>query len=279
MQKRLGKGLEALIPKKIDTSPGLRVPVEKLRPSPYQPRENLTPSKLEELVQSIKNKGVIQPLIVRKRGEEYEVIAGHRRLEAAKRLNIKDLPVIVKELTDSEALEIGIIENLHREDLNPLEEALAYKRLSEEFNYSLQEIAQVTGKDKSTISNIMRLLKLPPIIQQALRERKISEGHARTLLSIEDPKKQMFIFERLLRERLSVRLLEDLAQKQRSTFAQKRSLRKNPQVLALEDEIQKFLKTKVRLTFSKRKYKLTLEFLSLEEVKDFLDRTKKAYEI
>jgi len=275
MKKKLGKGLQALIPEiKTPSKEVQKVKIEEIKPSPYQPRLKTDEKRILELMNSIREKGILQPLIVRKKETGFELVAGHRRYEAAKRLNLKEVPVITKELTDKEVLEISLIENLHRENLNPIEEAKAFKRLIEEFNYTLEDIAHFLSKDKSTISNTLRLLKLPSIIQKSLEENKITPGHARALLSCEDPKKQIIIFEKILNENLSVRETENLVQKESLTKTKK--FKKDFKILAYEDELRKDLGIKVKITQSKKNIKVILEFCDKEELERFIRKIKNA---
>lgn len=270
-KKHLGKGLEALIPKKAQEAGITLVDVQEVKESHLQPRIDMSEEKLQELTESVKQRGFLQPIIVRRKEGHFEVVAGHRRFEVARRLKLEEIPAIIKDFTDKESLETGIIENLHRHDLNPLEQALAFKRLMDEFGYSLEEISGFLGKEKTTISNILRLLKLPRVIQEALQAEKITEGHGRALLGIEDPKKQMLIFERLLEDKISVRDLESIGRK---TKGRGKSLKRSPEIQALEDELQKRLKTKVIVRGRNKKYKVLVELYSIQEIKNFLGRIK-----
>jgi len=234
----------------------------------FQPRQDIGEEKLEQLLHSIKNKGVLQPVILRKKNDRFEVIAGRRRVEAAKKAQMKTIPAVIREFSDEEALQVGIIENLHRKDLNPLEEAQAYQKLIQDFGYSLEDIERIVKKDKTTVSNILRLLKLPPIIQQALREEKITLSHARTLLSIQDPKEQMFVFEKILKDKPSVRAVEVISKKYK--VSEKKST-KPVDVLAIEDELRKDLGVNIRILWGK-KLKLVIEFKDLSQLKNFTEK-------
>lgn len=219
-RRGLGRGLSALMadvsvsPSEAETSPRraeLRVPVEKIEPNPDQPRRDFLPEALEELAASIREKGVIQPLIVRKhplRPDHFEIVAGERRWRAAQMAQLHDLPVIVRDFTDTEVLEVAIIENIQRADLNPLEEALGYRQLMDRFGHTQEKMAEALSKSRSHIANLLRLLQLPPDVQQWLREGKLSAGHARALITTEDPVR---LAKDVIAKGLSVRETERLA--------------------------------------------------------------------
>ena len=187
------------------------VPIEKLVPSPYQPRQHFAPEELAELAQSIKEKGVLQPLLVRRMGDKgFEIIAGERRWRACQKAGIYEVPVIIKEFNDRETLEVAIIENIQRENLNPIEEAKAYWRLTQEFNLSQNQIAEKVGKDRATVANIMRLMSLSPQVQEMLAADRINLGHAKVLLSVKEADRQLAFAQQVERKNLSVRALEKL---------------------------------------------------------------------
>src|SRR3990167_4742512 len=181
-QRALGKGLSALIPEKAEVKAGEKVAeinIRSIKFNSQQPRKNYDDEKLQELISSIKEKGVLQPILVRPKGENYEVIAGERRLRAALALNLEKVPVVIRPASDQEALVLALIENIQREELNPIEEAQAFRKLIEEFSYTQESVAQSVGKDRSTITNLLRLLKLPQSIQEGIAKGVISEGHGR----------------------------------------------------------------------------------------------------
>ena len=211
--RALGKGLSALIPDRSDlqsTDVVSFVKVDSIIANTFQPRTGFNNEKLSDLIASIKEKGVLQPILVRRRESGFEVIAGERRLRAAQALGIKDVPVIVKDVSDQDALVLALIENVQREDLNALEEAEGYKRLISEFNMTQDIVAQSVGKNRSTVGNLLRLLKLPDEIKKALYDGSLSMGHARALLSIESVIEQKKLFEKTVQKQLSVRELENL---------------------------------------------------------------------
>jgi ParB family chromosome partitioning protein len=213
--KRLGRGLDALIPsgsESTDRTTGITtVRIDKIHPNPYQPRLSLDPERLQELAHSIAESGMIQPIIVTKNeNAEYELIAGERRLEAAKLANFTEVPVIIRCVSPREQLQFALIENVQRENLNPMEEALAYQQLQNQFNLTHNDIARYVGKERSTITNSIRLLKLEPAIQNMISEERLSQGHARVLLQL-PPDKQVEFAGEILRRELSVRQTEQLA--------------------------------------------------------------------
>ncbi|RKY35817.1 MAG: chromosome partitioning protein ParB [Candidatus Duberdicusella sinuisediminis] len=266
-KKVLGKGLDALIPKKeIPLQEYTYIEIDKLKISDYQSRQDLRDEGLKELADSIKSQGIIEPLIVRKKGQDYEIVAGSRRYYACKLLGINKLPVIIKDLTDKSALIFSIAENLQRQDLNPIEEAKSFQRLIEEFGLSPQELSQFLGYDRSTIVNTLRLLNLPEVIQAALRERKISPSSARTLLSLETPEEQLEVFKDLLANKISVRKLEEAV---RTKKAKKRV--KDPYLKEAEEKLQRALGRKVKIVSLGKRGRLVIEYYSQEDLENLLN--------
>lgn len=210
MKKVLGKGLDALI-KGVEEESIKKIPIGKIIPGKYELRTKVTLSSLQELIDSIKEKGIVEPIIVRPSGENFEVVCGHRRFYAAKEAGLKEIPCIVKEIDDKETLEIAIVENLQREDLNPVEKAMAFKILNEKFGLTHEEIAKKIGKARSSITNTLRILTLPQEIISAISENKITEGHARALLSLKSDKERMKVFRKMIKEKMSVRRAEKVA--------------------------------------------------------------------
>uniref|UniRef100_A0A7C4YD08 ParB/RepB/Spo0J family partition protein n=1 Tax=candidate division WOR-3 bacterium TaxID=2052148 RepID=A0A7C4YD08_UNCW3 len=255
-KKVLGRGLEALIPQGNETL----IPLNKIIHSPLQPRSNIDEESLKELTASIKEKGVLQPVLVRRNGENYELVYGHRRFEAAKRAGLNEIPAIVKELSDREVIEIAIIENIQREDLNPIDEAIAYKKLIEEFGLSHEEIAERVGKNRSTISNKLRLLNLPQKVQDALKNNLITEGHARPLLSMKNEEKILKELENIIKKKEPVRNVE------------KKTKRIPPEIIEYEEKLFEFLGTKVNLHFSKKKGKIEIFFYSIEDLERIIKK-------
>lgn len=276
----LGKGLDALIPGGDASAPGggvQYVPIHAIRPNPRQPRAHLDEGKLEELAQSIREHGVIQPLIVTQ-GEspgQYLIIAGERRWRAAQRAGLQRVPVIVREASDQQRLELALIENLQRDDLDPLETAEAYHQLHEEFGLSHEAIAQRVGKSRVAISNALRLLKLPAEVKQALQSGLISEGHARALLGLPSAEAQIAALQEVLDQGLTVRQTEDLVRRQtRQKRAPRRRLKKTASQPAelrdLEDRLQSRLGTKVRMRGDVKQGAIVIHYYSAEELEAIL---------
>jgi len=253
-RKALGKGLEALIPTEEGTS---KIPLKDIKPGTLQPRKKIDKKQLEELASSIKEKGVLQPVLVRKKGKYYELVYGHRRYQAAKMAGLKEIPAVVKDLTDREVLEISIIENVQREDLNPVEEAEAYRTLMIEFGLTQEQVAERVGKDRSTIANKLRLLNLPEEIRNALSEGLITEGHARPLLSLKTREEMLRAFHEILKTRESVRKTEKRV---------KRIKEKDTEILHIEQELIGALGTKVVIQRGRNKGKIEIYFYSDEEL-------------
>ena len=254
----LGKGLNALIPPSTEekkspekvnsalvseTDKETLVNITKIEPNRTQPRKNFDEDALQELSDSIKQFGVIQPLIVQDRKDHYEIIAGERRWRAAKKAGLKEVPVIIKNYTDQEIVEISIIENIQREDLNPIEEALAYKRLLEEFNLKQDQVAERVSKSRTAVTNSMRLLKLCDKVQQMIIDEMITTGHARAILSIEDPEEQYNLAQKIFDEKLSVREVEKLMKNHGKPAKEKKM--KNSQLEVIYQDIEEKLKQKL----------------------------------
>jgi ParB family transcriptional regulator, chromosome partitioning protein len=279
----LGKGLESLIPTgqgTAETVSGMagvmQVPVSQVSPNPRQPRTHFDSVELEELAASIREHGVLQPLIVSKKdkGGGYLLIAGERRLQASIHAGLKTVPVIVRQTTDQEQLLLALIENVQREDLNPLEEANAYQQLKEEFGLSHDEIASHVGKSRVAVTNTMRLLKLPKVVQTALVEEQITEGHARALLMLETPVAQTTALHQVVARELNVRQTEEYVRKLKGEKpAIKLKPAPLPDIVALEERLQSALGTKVNLRHGKEgRGTLTLHFYSDEELNSLLDK-------
>lgn len=282
MRKRaLGKGLEALIPTKDDgmLQEGYRmIPIQDIKPNPHQPRAKIEESDIQDLISSIKEKGIIEPLIVKRTGNTFVLAAGERRFRAAQFAGLKEVPVLIKDLTDQELLEIGLIENLHRKDLNPIEEALAYEELHTKFDLTHDRIAQLVGKDRSTITNALRLLNLPEKVKRFLRNGKLNQGHARALLVLEDEMRIVQIAERIVEEQLSVRVTEALLKRLQRRPRIVPGPEKEPNLLILEDELSKLLHTRVIIEWKRNKGTITIHYYSLEDftrIHDILKKGKK----
>lgn len=282
-RSRLGRGLAALIGDVGDESAAIdrtrsqrRVPVEFLRPNPRNPRRNFTDTELDELSASIRERGIIQPILVRTvRGvpDAYEIIAGERRWRAAQKAGLHDVPIVLLEVSDQEALELAIIENVQREDLNPLEEAMGYQALIDEFKHAQDDIAKIVGKSRSHVSNTLRLLKLPEGVKGYLRNGQISAGHARALLNQPDPEK---IAEAILAQGLNVRQVEALAQYNaaKSGKARKASTRgeKDADTRALERRLSDALGLSVAIAHQGEGGEIKIKYRTLEQLDDVVRR-------
>lgn len=275
----LGKGLEALIPSDFQTSPEKDenlVLTHKIIPNPRQPRAQFDDASFAELVASIQEHGILQPLLVTYDADidRYTLIAGERRLRAAILAGLKAVPVIIRQATsEKERLELALIENLQRSDLTPLETADAYRQLVEDFNLIHEEIATRVGKDRSSVTNTLRLLKLPVSAKQALNAGKISEGHARAILSLATPQAQAALLESILLHDLNVRQAEEQAHKQRGERPVRPSpATPQPEVVDIENRLHASLGTPVKLTHGKKGGRLTLYYYSDEELDAILNR-------
>jgi len=278
--KALGKGLSALIPKIDEQNKGeavLYIKTSSIRDNSLQPRSNYNDEKLKDLMASIKEKGILQPILVREKDGQHEVIAGERRLRAARALDLEKIPAIVKDVTDQEAFIIALIENIQREELNPIEEAEAYRKLIEEFKYTQEEVAQSVGKDRSTVSNLLRVLRLPTEIRKSVYDGEISIGHARALLSVEIPAEQKKIFALIVKKGLSVREVENIVQSKTKggTRRVKSESVKDHEIIALEEDLQKTLGTKVRVIPQKKRGKVVIEYYSLDDLDRIIRLIKK----
>jgi ParB family chromosome partitioning protein len=275
MKMALGKGLAALIPEKEKAGEILELEIEKIIPNEYQPRRIFKDTTMQELVASIKEKGVIQPIIVRKVSDNsYQLIAGERRLRAAKMAGLTKLPAIVKDVAPAEALELALIENIQREDLNPLETAEAFERLISDFNLTHDDLSKKVGKDRATITNYLRILKLPSEIKTWIAEGSLSIGHAKALLQIQAVKVQINIARKIIRNGLSVREAEALSKKALSprTSRPKPHAWKDPQIASLEEKLMHSLGTKVRLIHKGKKGgKIEIEYYSLDDLDRLLE--------
>jgi ParB family chromosome partitioning protein len=292
-KKALGRGLAALIPQKSDQDietvlPGkdsgvekwiykgkevVYISVDNIRPNRFQPRASFRDDKLKELTESIRQKGVLQPVLVKQlENDAFELLAGERRWRAVKQLGLDKIPAIVKETKDSDALEISLIENLQRDDLNPLEEARAYKRLADEFGFDAERISRVVGKASSSVSNSLRLLALPKKVQDAILAGHISSGHAKAILALRDPAAQEKLCARIIKTGLSVRETERIAAGTKTKRPAGEALKKDAALMALQDSLQKALGTKVRILAGKRGGRLVIDYYSNADLERIADK-------
>lgn len=275
MQKRgLGKGLSALIPERQVVSEKeevVHIKVNDIAPSRYQPREDFDQAKLNELMESVKEQGLIQPVLIRKKGEGYELIAGERRWRAAKELGMEKIPALIKDAAEDQSLAISLIENIQRQDLNPIEEARAYQRLIGEFGLTQEETALKVGKDRATVSNILRLLKLPRNIQEYVSRGTLSMGHARALLAIEDEKRQVALSRTIVSKDLSVREAENLVNRAKTPKIRLVRHRTTPHLRAIEEELQRFFGTRVKIIQGKKRGHIQIDYYRPEDLERVLN--------
>jgi len=277
----LGKGLEALIPEppaevvKSEEQPSNRVvdlEIHRIKSNPYQPRARMDEEKLEELSASIREKGVIQPVVVRQVGKEFELVAGERRFLAVKKLGWEKIPaLIVGRLSKEEMLELSLIENLQREDLNPIDTARGYKRLLEECHLSQSQLAKKIGKDRSSVANTLRLLNLPEKVQELISGGKLSEGHARAILSLSGEREQLTLAKRVVKEGLSVRKTEELVQGRRKISSTRRKKGSSPLFFEIEERLKQFFGTSVKVVGRGKGGRIEIEFYSEEELSRILE--------
>lgn len=264
-KRGLGRGLGALLSSTPTESESLiEVHVSEVRPNPNQPRKDFDASALDELARSIKSSGVIQPVIVRRTAQGYELIAGERRWRAARQAGLDRIPALVREATDAESLELALVENLLREDLNPIEEAQAYQRLLADFEWTQEDLAQRVGRDRSTIANSLRLLKLPEVIQDDLRTGRLTMGHARAILALTQPTDQLKLREEILAHSWSVRATEESVQARRPAPSPRR--RRSVELAALEESLQRSLMTRIKIIGDDRRGKIEITYANAEEL-------------
>lgn len=290
-KEALGKGIRSLLqsidsdlkttgghlkPQVVEETTGImRIPVDNIEPNPKQPRRDFDEQALQELAQSIKLHDIIQPVTVAKlAGNKYRLISGERRWRASKLAGLKDLPAYVRQANDQELLELALLENLQREDLNAMEIALSYKRMMEELSHTQEQVAERMGKDRSTVTNYIRLLKLPPDIQVAVRNNEISMGHARALINVDTIDKQLYIFDEIKSKGLSVRQTENLVRNIYKEKEDKKEVVNNlpPAFKKIEDKLATHFSTRVKLKHSKNgSGQITLDYYSLQELNKLLD--------
>lgn len=274
-RKALGKGINALIPEfemgvpEVGLSSAKDLSVDEISPNRMQPRSFFDDKKLEELVASIEEYGILQPVVVQKANSGYELIVGERRWRASKKLGLKKIPAVIREVSDEQSLEIAIIENIHRQDLNPIEEAEAYARLSSEFALTQEMVANKVGKSRATVANTLRLLNLSEILKEDLVSGKISMGHARALLGLENPKNMEALRKEIVKKGLSVRQTENKAKKLKNDSAEKSNSSTDPKdifIKDLEKDLARRLGTKVNISPKKNGGKLVVTYYSDDDL-------------
>ncbi|HJW95959.1 MAG TPA: ParB/RepB/Spo0J family partition protein [Thermoanaerobaculia bacterium] len=275
-KKVLGRGLGALIPQRpaeasqtpaVPSAGLMELALDQIAPNPYQPRKTFNEASIEELARSVRQHGIVQPLVVTRAGDRYKLIAGERRYRAAQKAGLTTVPVVVKEMMgEGDALQIALIENIQREDLNPIEEALAYHQLHEEFGLTQEEISKQVGKERSTVANFLRLLKLPDTVKKLLASGQLSMGHARALLAVESPKKQEALADRVVKRNLNVRQTEMLASESSPQRVEKKEKEKDVFTRDAEEKLQKTLRTKVEINRKRRGGVIHIRFASEEDL-------------
>jgi ParB family transcriptional regulator, chromosome partitioning protein len=273
-KKVLGRGLGALIPQRQEApaeshaTQGLaEIPISQIQPNPFQPRKTFNEASIDELARSVREHGIVQPLVVTRAGDKYKLIAGERRFRAAQKAGLTTVPVLIKEMmAEGDALQIALIENIQREDLNPIEEAMAYHQLHDDFQLTQEEISRRVGKERSTVANFLRLLKLPDPVKKLLASGQLSMGHARALLAIESPKKQEQLADRVVRKNLNVRQTEMLASESSPKTAEKKEKEKDVFTRDAEDKLQRTLRTKVEIDRKRRGGVIHIRYGSEDEL-------------
>lgn len=277
-RKALGKGINALIPEKVEERGGkiLFLKLNEVKANPFQPRENFDPESLQELTQSIKEKGFIQPIIVRQSQEGYELIAGERRLRAAHLLDLPEIPAIVKDVTDEDSLELALIENIQRQNLNSIEEARAYQYLIDKFQLTQERISEILGKSRVSVTNTLRLLKLPLEIQEELKQGRISFAHGRALLEVTDLNLQRRLAQDIISKSLSVKELEVMIKTRRpaSVRSRAKTQSKDAYLAIMEEALQQNLATKVKIVRQKKRGHISIEFYSQEDLERIVNKLR-----
>lgn len=278
-KKALGKGLQAFIPEEFGIIKDERfaeLDIDQISPNPVQPRSRFDDRSIEELSQSIKESGVVQPVVVVPEGSGYKIIIGERRWRAAQRAGLRKIPVLIRNIPVDKQLEISLIENIHREDLNPVEIAQAYARLIEEHGYTQAELADKVGKDRTSVTNYIRLLKLPEEIQEKMKDGTLSMGHARAILALEEPAAQLQACLEVLDKSLSVRDTEKLINRLKERTPRRQKPLADPDLEALQEEMVKLVGTKVMISGSRNKGVVKIFYFSLDDLNRVYSKVKGA---
>lgn len=269
----LGKGIAALLP--VVEEEGKKYfycPIEEIKPNKAQPRKTFAGDKLDELAASIREKGIIQPLVVRKKADHYEVIAGERRWRAAQRAGLREVPVVIQDVSDDTALEMALIENIQREDLNAVEEAEAYQALLDKFDLSQEELGKRVGKDRSTVANALRLLKLPDEIKRDIVEQRLTMGHARALLALDTAEQLKEARDEILARQLTVRNAENLVKRLKASKPRRRNDRQDLHTSDLVERMKRHFGTKVAIRAGARGGKIEISFTNSDELSRLIDQ-------
>lgn len=284
-KQRLGKGLRALIPQVEepdlqDVAQGevqgdvQEIALDAIEPNPFQPRRHFDPEKLQELAQSIAEFGLLEPVLVREHEKGYQLVAGERRIRAAELAGLKRVPALVKNFDDEEMMKVALVENLQRENLNPIEEAEGYQRLISEFGFTQNQVAHAVGKKRPSIANAVRLLNLSDVEREMVQDGRLSTGHAKVLLGVNDAKKRVQLANKVIKEDLSVRQLEELLKKPK-TVPRGTLKMKSPELVDLENNLQRIFGTKVSMTYKKGAGRISIEYYSDEELERLLEMMRR----
>ena len=276
-KKALGKGLKAFMPEEfgiIREERFMEIDIDQLKPNPLQPRMRQNPESLDELAQSIRETGVLQPVVAVPEEGAYKIIVGERRWRAAKKAGLQKIPVLIRTLNKAQQHEISLIENLQRDDLNPLEVALAYQRMSQEFGLTQQDIADRVGKDRTSVANTLRLLKLPQEVQDLIADGKLTMGHARALVTIEDPKLQKSMAAKIVSKNLSVRKVEQWVRRLLSPDEPKQTPPMDPDLMHLQEDLLTHLGTKVAISGDQNKGVLKIYYYTLDDLNRIYEKIK-----
>ena len=276
-KKALGKGLAVFLPDDYGILKDERyaeLDIEEVSPNPLQPRMRFDPGSIEELARSMRESGVIQPLLVVPEGETYKIIVGERRWRAAQKAGLRKIPVLIRQIPKERQLEISLVENLHREDLNPLEIAHVYQRLIQELKYTQEEIADRVGKDRTSVTNYLRLLNLPEIVQDYLSENKITMGHARALLALDEAESQILLAREIVHQDLTVREVERIISGRKSRRTASRKPESDADLRAVEEDLIKALGTKVAVVGNRKKGTIKISYFSLDDLNRIYGKIK-----
>lgn len=272
-RSRLGRGLEALIPVESaqeEAKATVSVELGLIDPNPYQPRRQFDEEKMQELAQSIQLHGVLQPVLLRQKGKRYQLLAGERRCRAAKLAGLVEIPALVKELSDSEMMELAIVENLQREDLNPLDEAAGYEQLIKRLGMTQEEVAKRVGRSRPHVANTLRLLQLPRTLQELVSRETITAGHARALLAVPDPRLQLELANAIVNQGLNVRQVEELV-KQKQNVSRETKKQRSAEIVDLEQRLATSLGTQVRLVSGRKRGKIEIVYYDHDELERLLE--------
>jgi len=276
-KKALGKGLKAFLPENYGILREERyaeLDIEMLKPNPLQPRKKIDPNSLDELARSIRTSGILQPIVVVPQEDGYMIIVGERRWRAAQKAGLNKIPALIRDVPKDQQIEASLVENLQREDLNPIEIALTYQKLTAETGLTQQEVAEKVGKDRTSVTNIIRLLKLPDEIQTILAERKLSMGHARALLGLDNPDTQVSLAREIVQKNLSVRDAEKLVSRLKRPPSKEKRSEPDPNLAALQEELVERLGTKVSIIGTNNKGVMKLYYYSSDDLNRIYDRIK-----